>query len=78
MSAYQQIVERIYKLSAEQHKLYLGAAKKELSAAQRKRLAQIKVELQNLWLARRGLRPHCTDNLEVLMQARWHPASMRS
>jgi hypothetical protein len=70
MTAYQHIVERIYNLSAGQHKLYLGAAKKELTAAQRRRLVQIKEELQKLWLTRKGMRPHCTDNLELLMQSR--------
>ena len=41
MSAYENVVQRIYKLSAEQHKIYLAAAKKELTAGQRKRLAQM-------------------------------------
>jgi len=77
MSAYENVVERIYKLSAEQHKIYLAAGKKELTASQRKRLAQIKEDLNKLWLTRKGLRPRVTDNLEILMQSRWNQASVR-
>jgi len=71
MTAYENVVQRIYKLSAEQHKIYLSAAKKELTPAQRKRLAQIKEDLNKLWLTRKALRPRVTDNLEILMQSRW-------
>jgi len=78
MSAYENVVQRIYKLSAEQHKIYLAAAKKELTAGQRKRLAQIKEDLNKLWLTRKGLRPRLTDNLEILMQSRWTQSSARS
>jgi Protein of unknown function (DUF2630) len=78
MSAYENVVQRIYKLSAEQHKIYLAAAKKELTAGQRKRLAQIKEDLNKLWLTRKGLRPRLTDNLEILMQSRWNQSSARS
>jgi len=78
MSAYENVVQRIYKLSAEQHKIFLAAAKKELTAGQRKRLAQIKEDLNKLWLTRKGLRPRLTDNLEILMQSRWNQSSARS
>jgi hypothetical protein len=78
MSAYENVVQRIYKLSTEQLKIYLGAGRKELTAAQRKRLAQIKEDLNKLWLARKGLRPRVTDNLEILMQSRWNQNSARS
>jgi hypothetical protein len=77
MTAYENVVQRIYKLSAEQHKIYLSAAKKELTAAQRKRLAQIKEDLNKLWLTRKGLRPRVTDNLEILMQSRWDNSTSR-
>ena len=78
MSAYENVVQRIYKLSAEQHTIYLAAGQKELTAAQRKRLAQIKEDLNKLWLARKGLRPRVTDNLEILMQSRWNQNGVRS
>jgi len=78
MSAYENVVQRIYKLSAEQQKIYLGAAKKELTPAQRKRLAQIKEDLNRLWLTRKSMRPRVTDNLEILMQSRWNHTGMRS
>jgi hypothetical protein len=78
MSAYETVVQRIYKLSAEQHQIYLAASKKELTAAQRKHLAQIKEDLNKLWLTRKGLRPRVMDNLEILMQSRWNQTSVRS
>ena len=78
MTTYENVVQRIYKLSAEQHKIYLNAAKKELTPAQRKRLVQIKEDLNKLWLTRKGLRPRVTDNLEILMQSRWDNSNNRS
>ena len=67
MPAYNEIVERIHDLSAEQHKLYVLAATRELTASQRKRLTQIKEELNGLWFKRKNLRPRFQDSLEVWM-----------
>lgn len=78
MTAYENVVQRIAKLSVEQHKIYLNAAKKELTPVQRKRLVQIKEDLNKLWLTRKSLRPRVTDNLEILMQSRWDSSNNRS
>ena len=75
MSAYQDIVERIHSLSVEQQQLYVRASQRELSPAQRRRLTEIRETLSALWLKRKGMRPNCTDSLEILMQARWNRGS---
>ena len=77
MSSYQDIVERIQSLSAERQQLYLRAAERGLTSAQRKRLGEIRVTLDELWLKRKSMRTQCTDPLELLMQARWQRGSTR-
>ncbi|MBI1802128.1 MAG: DUF2630 family protein [Chloroflexi bacterium] len=71
VNRYQGVVERIQRLSDEQHRLYLTAAKQELSASQRKRLAEIKQELQTLWLNRKRERTHMHDPLDEFVD-QWY------
>ena len=68
---YTGVVDEIQKLSDEQHRLYLLAAKRELSDAQRRRLVAIKQELQALWLNRKQERPQFRDPLNALVE-QWH------
>ncbi len=75
MSSYQDIVERIQSLSAERQQLYLRASQRGLTSPQRKRLGEIRVALDELWLKRKSMRTQCTDPLELLMQARWQRGS---
>jgi hypothetical protein len=58
---YKSVVEQIQRLAEEQHRLYLLAAKHELTDAQRRRLVQIKAELPGLWLDRKQERTRFQD-----------------
>ncbi len=77
MATYQEILDRIHNLSEEQHQLYIQAAKRGLSQSQRRRLSQIKEDLNTLWLKRKSQRPRFTDSLDLLMQYRWRARPAR-
>ncbi len=68
---YQSVVDRIQRLSEEQRQLYLLAAKRELSDSQRKRLTEIKSELQELWLSRKRERTRYHDPLDDYVE-QWY------
>lgn len=68
---YENVVERIQKLSEEQHSLYLLASRRELNEAQRRRLAEIKAELQELWLNRKRERTRYHDPLDNYVE-QWY------
>ena len=68
---YESVVERIQKLSEEQRNLYLLASKRELTDAQRKRLSEIKSELQELWLNRKRERTRFHDPLDDFVE-QWY------
>ena len=78
MASYQEILVRIHDLSEEQHELYIKAARKGLSDSQRRRLVQIKADLNTLWLKRKNQRPRFTDSLDLLMQKRWQRRPART
>ena len=63
MMRYEGVVDRIQHLSEEQHKLYLTAAQRELTNAERRRLGEIKTELQSLWLNRKQERTRYSDSI---------------
>ncbi len=74
-SEYHELVERIQRLSDEQHQLYQLASQHEFTNAQRERLAEIKVELRTLWQERERERLRFRDTLDGLMAQRYHPAA---
>jgi len=63
MVKYEGVVDRIQQLSEEQHRLYLVASSRELTNAERRRLGEIKTELQTLWLNRKQERTRYRDPL---------------
>ncbi len=71
MAKHQGVIERIQRLSDEQHNLYLMAAKRELSESQRRRLAEIKSELQILWLDRKRERTRFHDPIDDFVE-QWY------
>jgi len=71
MSApYNTVVSRIQELAAEQQQIYRGPVTFGLEQNQRLRLAQIKAELQQLWLERKRGRVNFRDALEDFSEDR--------
>jgi len=68
---YKSVVEQIQKLADEQHRLYLLAAKRELTDAQRKRLADIKAELPGLWEELKHERTNFVDPVDQFVE-QWY------
>ena len=68
---YEGVVERIQKLSEEQRHLYLLASQRQLSDGQRRRLGEIKVELQSMWLNRKRERTRFHDPLDDFVE-QWY------
>ena len=66
IASYQTVVSRIQQLSNEQHEIYLSGAQRGLSDRQRRRLMEIKTDLQRLWLERKRGRTRFRDALDVL------------
>ena len=64
MNKYKNVVGQIQKLAEDQHKLYLVASKRELTDAERRKLADIKTNLQELWLSRKQERTHMKDPVD--------------
>lgn len=69
MLKYEGVVDRIQSLSEEQHTLYLTASSRELTTAERRRLGEIKTELQSLWLNRKQERTRFRDPLNDYVEA---------
>ena len=65
---YEGVVDRIQHLSEEQHKLYLIAAQRELTNSERRRLGEIKTELQSLWLNRKQERTRYSDAINDFVE----------
>jgi len=65
---YEGVVDRIQVLSEEQHKLYLMASSRELTTGERRRLGEIKTELQSLWLNRKQERTRFRDPLNDFVE----------
>lgn len=68
MMRYEGVVDRIQTLSEEQHKLYLTAAQRELTNGERRRLGEIKTELQSLWLNRKQERTRYSDAINDFVE----------
>ena len=68
---YKSVVEQIQKLADEQHRIYLLAAKRELTDAQRKRLLEIKAELPGLWQERKQERTRFHDPVDEFVE-QWY------
>lgn len=67
---YPTVVSRIQELSNEQHAIYLNGARRGLSDRQRRRLTEIKTDLQRLWLERKRGRTHLHDVLDHYSEER--------
>lgn len=72
---YEKVVERIQHLSEEQHQLYLHAAQRSLTDKERRRLSDIKAELQRLWLERKLERTRYQDPLNELIEQSYRKAA---
>ncbi len=68
MMRYEGVVDRIQLLSEEQHKLYLIASQRELTNRERRRLGEIKTELQSLWLNRKQERTRYSDAINDFVE----------
>ncbi len=68
---YNRVVNQIQKLAEEQHRLYLLASRRELTDAQRKRLGEVKAELQELWLSRKQERTRFRDPVDDYVE-QWY------
>ena len=70
IASYQRVVGRIQQLSKEQHDIYLSGAQRGLNDRQRRRLMEIKTELQRQWLERKRVRTHFRDVLDTVSEER--------
>ena len=68
---YKNVVGQIQKLAEDQHRLYLVASKRELTDAEKRRLADIKANLQVLWLSRKQERTHMKDPVDDFVE-QWY------
>jgi hypothetical protein len=68
---YKNVVGQIQKLSDDQHRLYALASKRELTDAEKRKLAGIKAELQELWLSRKQERTHMKDPVDDFVE-QWY------
>ena len=68
---YNRVMTQIQKLADDQHRLYLLASKRELTDAQKKRLVEIKTELQELWLSRKQERTRFRDPVDDYVE-QWY------
>jgi hypothetical protein len=68
---YHGVVGKIQKLSDEQHRIYLLAAKRELTDGEKKKLGGIKAELQKLWLSRKEERTRFRDPVDEYVE-QWY------
>ncbi len=65
---YEEVVERIQELSAEQQRIYRTAGESGLSSEQRRQLQTMRQTLQQLWEERKRLRTHLQDPLTKLVE----------
>ena len=71
MNKYKSVVGQIQKLADDQHRLYLIASKRELTDSEKRKLADIKANLQELWLSRKQERTHMKDPVNDFVE-QWY------